>query len=187
MTSPILIKAWFSNEITGLPFTKLFINYRKSKSKMSKLTNAVNELLQFGILQKGVKDNLYVVVARKETYLKTSPSTIRGNTNMLDYLQLIGVDIDTYEHVYLSSPLPMNMELTTFAVNLILSDNDYIEYCHLFNDVRIEKEMEERLSKHMVQHRMSFGRKQYYMPSVSQIVEQGKVKLFSNRIKLLFN
>jgi len=180
MTSPILIKAWFNNEITGLPFTKIFSNYRKSKNKLSKLNQAVDELVQYGILKKGAKDNRHVVTARKETYLKTSPATIRGNTDMLNYLQSIGVDIDTYEHVYLSSPLPMHMELTTFAVNLILFDNDYIEYCHLFNDVRIQKEMEERLSKHMVQYRMSFGHKQYYMPSLTQIVEQSKVKLFLN-------
>ncbi|CAF1344855.1 unnamed protein product [Rotaria sordida] len=150
MTSPILIKAWFSNEITGLPFTKIFINYRKSKNKMSKLIQAADELVQFGILKKGAKDNRHVVAARKETYLKTSPATIHGNTGMLDYLQSIGVDIDTYEHVYLSSPLPMNMELTTFAINLIISDDDYLEYYHLFNDVRIQNEMEERLSKHMI-------------------------------------
>ncbi|CAF4283406.1 unnamed protein product [Rotaria sp. Silwood2] len=177
MTSPILIKAWFSNEITGLPFTKIFIYYRKAKSKMSKLTNAIDELVRYGILQKGVKDNRYVVIARKETYLKTSPATIRRNTRMLNYLQSIGVDIDTYEHTYLSSPLPMNMELTASAVNLIISDDDYLEYCHLFNDVRIQKEMEERWSKHMIQYRMSFGRKQYYMPSLSQVVEEDNLNI----------
>lgn len=178
MTSPIIIKAWFNNEITGLPFTKIFSNYRKSKTKSSKLYQAIDELVQHGILKKGAKDNRHVVTARKETYLKTSPATIRGNIDMLNYLQSIGVDVDTYERVYLSSPLPMSMELTTFAVNLILFDNDYIEYCHLFNDVRIQKEMEERLSKHMVEYRMLLGQKQYYVPSLSQIVEQGNAKLF---------
>ncbi|CAM4830210.1 unnamed protein product [Rotaria magnacalcarata] len=177
MTSPILLKAWFNNEITGLPFTKIFIHYRKAKSKMPKLINAIDELVRYGILQKGVKDNRYVVIARKETYLKTSPATIRRNTRMLNYLQSIGVDIDTYEHTYLSSPLPMNMELTVSAVNLITSDDDYLQYCHLFNDVRIQKEMEERLSKHMIEYRMSFGRKQYYMPPLSQIVEEANFNI----------
>ncbi|CAF1225115.1 unnamed protein product [Rotaria sordida] len=172
MTSPILVKAWFNNEITGLPFTKIFCNYRKSKSKVSKLIETIDELVQHGILKKGVNDNRHVVAARKETYLKTSPVTIRANNRMLDYLQSIGIDIDTYEHAYLSSPLPMNMELTTFAVNLILSDDDYIEYCHLFNDVHIQNEMGERLSKQMVEYRMVFGQKQYYIPSLSQIVEE---------------
>ncbi|CAF1344887.1 unnamed protein product [Rotaria sordida] len=65
---------------------------------MSKLIQAADELVQFGILKKGAKDNRHVVAARKETYLKTSPATIHGNTGMLDYLQSIGVDIDTYEH-----------------------------------------------------------------------------------------
>ncbi|CAF0827375.1 unnamed protein product [Adineta steineri] len=156
MTSPILIKAWFNNEITGLPFTKIFSNYRKSKGKLSKLIQAVDELLTNGILKKGIQNTRHIVTARKETYLKASPATIRGDSNMINYLLLIGIDIDTYEHVYLSSPLPMNMELTTSAVNSILFNDDYIEYCHLFNDVRIQKEMEERLSKHMVEYRMSF-------------------------------
>jgi hypothetical protein len=40
--------------------------------------------------------------------------------------------------------------------------------------------MEERLSKHMVEYRISFGQKQYYMPSLSQAVEQSKIKLFPN-------
>ncbi|UJR11956.1 hypothetical protein I4U23_016134 [Adineta vaga] len=177
MTSPIVIKAWFSNEITGLPFTKIFINYRRSKNKMSKLIQAVDELVQNGILKKGAKDNRHIVTARKETYLKASPATIRGDNDMVNYLLSIGIDIDTYEHVYLSSPLPMNMELTTFAVNSILFDDNYIEYCHLFNDVRIQKEMEERLSKHMVEYRMSFGQKQYYMPSLSQTVEQDNLDI----------
>ncbi|CAF0767955.1 unnamed protein product [Adineta steineri] len=73
-----------------------------------------------------VKDNRYAVTARKETYLKTSSATIRGDTDMLNYLQSIGVDIDTYEHVYLSSPLLINMELTTFTTNFILFDDDNI-------------------------------------------------------------
>ncbi|CAF1527429.1 unnamed protein product [Adineta ricciae] len=171
MTSPILIKAWFSNEIMGLPFTKIFINYRKSKKKMSKLAEAVDELVRHGILRRGLQNTRHIVTARKETYLKASPATIRGNADMLTYLESIGVDIGTYEHVYLSSPLPMNMELTTFAINSILFNDDYVEYCHLFNDTRIQKEMEDRLSRHVVQFRMSLGRKQYYVPSMSQTVE----------------
>ena len=39
--------------------------------------------------------------------------------------------------------------------------------------------MEELLSKHSIQYRKSFGRKQFYIPSSSQVVEQGKVELFS--------
>ncbi|CAF0973081.1 unnamed protein product [Adineta ricciae] len=171
MTSPILVKAWFSNEITGLPFTKTFSNYRKSKNKTAKLIRAVNDLIHHDILRKGFQNTRHIVGARKETYLKASPATIRGNVDMLTYLQSIGVDIDTYEHVYLSSPLPMNMELTTFTVNSILFNDDYVEYCHLFNDARIQKEMEERLSKQVVQYRMSLGRRQYYVPSMSQTVE----------------
>ncbi|CAF1534404.1 unnamed protein product [Adineta ricciae] len=177
MKSPILIKAWFNNEITGLPFTKIFIHYRKSKAKMSKLHQAIDDLVRSGILRKGFQNTRYIVTARKETYLKTSPATIRGNTDMLDYLQSIGINIDTYEHVYLSSSLPMNMELTTFAINSILFNDDYIEYCHLFNDARIQQEMEERLLKHVVEYRMSFGRKQYYIPPSSQIAEQNNINI----------
>jgi hypothetical protein len=177
MASPILLKAWFSNPITGLPFTNLFTSYRKSMEKTLKLTQAIDQLIVNGILQKGVKDTRHIVTARKETYLKTSPATIRRNTHMLNYLQSIGVDIDIYEHVYLSSPLPMNMELTTVTVDLILSDNDYLEFCHLFNDIRVQQQMEERLSTNQIQQRMSFGRKQYYMSLSSQMVEQSKVEL----------
>ena len=131
MTSPILLKAWFSNEITGLPFTNIFDHYRKSKDKSAKLTKAIEQLVESGILQKDIKDTRYIVTARKETYLKTSPATVRRNPNMLNYLQSIGINIDTYEHAYLSSRLPMNMELTSFAVDFILSNDDYLEFRHL--------------------------------------------------------
>ncbi|CAF1449530.1 unnamed protein product [Adineta ricciae] len=181
MTSPILVRAWFNNEITGLPFTKTFNNYRKSKGKLPKLNQAISELVQNGILKKGIQNTRHIVGARKETYLKTSPATIRSNIDMLNYLASIDIDIDTYEHVYLSSPLPMIMELTTFATNAILFNDDYIEYCHLFNDARIEKEMEERLSKHMVESRMLFGRKQYYIPLLSQIAEQDNLNIGNNQ------
>ena len=186
MTSPILLKAWFSNEITGLPFTKLFVSYHKSETKALKLTNAINRLVSNGILQKGIKQTRHVVTARKETYIKTSPVTIRHDTSMLDYLQSIGIDIDKYEHTYLSSPLPMNMELTTTAVDLILSNDDYLEFCHLFNDARIQQQMEERLSKHEIQYRMSFGRKQYCALSSSQMVEQGIVGFLFLSMRKIF-
>ena len=189
MASPILLKAWFSNEVTGLPFTNLFVHYRKSKTKALKLTKAVDQLVANGILQTGIKDNRHIVTARKETYLKTSPAAIRRDTNMLDYLQSIGVNIDDYEHAYLSSPLPTNMELTTVAVDFILSNDDYLEFCHLFNDVRIQQQMQERLSKNEVQYRMSFGRRQYFMPHSSQTVQRGKVVplfFFFRDMKLLF-
>ncbi|CAF4569317.1 unnamed protein product, partial [Didymodactylos carnosus] len=129
--------AWFSNEATGLPFTSLFLNYRKSKSKMIRLTNAIDNLIQFRILQKGIGRDRHIVTARKETYMKAPPATIRSNANMLVYLQSIGIDLEEYVHFYLSSPLPADMKLTEFAVNMILSNDDYIEICHLFNDVRI--------------------------------------------------
>lgn len=190
MTSPILLKAWFSNPITGLPFTNLFTSYRKSTEKTLKLTQAIEQLVTNGILQKGIKETRHIVTARKETYLKTSPATIRRNAHMLNYLESIGINIDTYEHVYLSSPLPMNMELTACTVDLILSDKDYLEFCHLFNDNRIQQQMEERLSKNEVRHRMSFGRKQYYTSMSSQMVQQGNTGLFLSFFewgKLLFN
>ncbi|CAF1251304.1 unnamed protein product [Didymodactylos carnosus] len=135
MASPILLKAWFSNEATGLPFTSLFLNYRKSKSKMVRLTNAIQNLIQFRILPKGIGRDRHIVTARKETYMKAPPATMRSNANMLVYLQSIGIDLDEYVHFYLSSPLPTDMKLTEFAVNMILSNDDYIEICHLFNDV----------------------------------------------------
>lgn len=188
MTSPILIKAWFNNVITGLPFTTLFTNYRKSTEKTLKLTQAIEQLVAHGLLQKGIKHTRHIVTARKETYLKTSPVTIRQNPNMLDYLQSIGIDIDNYEHVYLISPLPMNMELTSYTVDSILSNNDYIEFCHLFNDARIQRHMEQLLLKNEVQHRMMFGRKQYYVQSSSQIMPQSNITLFfSQRVELSSN
>ncbi|CAF0904895.1 unnamed protein product [Adineta steineri] len=70
MISPVLLKVWFSNEIIGLPFTEIFVHYQKSKNIMLKLIQAIDELIQFGILKKGVKDNRHVVTARKETYLR---------------------------------------------------------------------------------------------------------------------
>ncbi|CAF4536116.1 unnamed protein product [Rotaria magnacalcarata] len=134
MASPILLKAWFSNEITGLPFTSIFISYRKWKKKTIRLTNATDNLIKFGLLKKDIGRDRHIVTARKETYMKVPPATIRSSTNMLSYLQSIGINIDTYEHFYLSSPLPTDMQLTEFAVNMIVSNADSIEICHLFND-----------------------------------------------------
>ncbi|CAF4390507.1 unnamed protein product, partial [Rotaria magnacalcarata] len=84
----------------------------------------------------------------------------------------IGINIDTYEHFYLSSPLPTDMQLTEFAVNMIVSNADSIEIYHLFNDARIQAQMEERFTQHMVQYRMALGRKQYFVPTSSQVIDQ---------------
>jgi hypothetical protein len=178
MASPIILKAWFNNVVTGLPFTTLFANYRKSKDKSTRLANAIANLVQIGILQAGIGHNRHIVTARKETYMKVPPIIIRSNTDMLDYLQSIGIDLNSYEHFYLSSPLPANMELTDSTVNMILSDDNYIEICHLFNDARIQKQMEERLSQRLIQYRMVQGRKQYYIPTSSQVIDQRKISLF---------
>lgn len=174
MTSPIIVKARFSNEITGLPFTSLFSNYRKSTEKNLKLNNAIDQLVTHSILIKGIQRERHILTARKETYLKASPATIRSNERMLTYLHSINIDINIYERIYLSSPLPIDMELTPFAVNYLLSNNDFLEYCHLFNNVHIQQQMDERLLKHEVQYRMSFGRRQYYIPSPSHIIGEGK-------------
>ncbi|CAF1415469.1 unnamed protein product [Rotaria magnacalcarata] len=83
---------------------------------------------------KSIGRDRHIVTARKETYMKVPPATIRSSTNMLSYLQSIGINIDTYEHFYPSSPLPTDMQLTEFAVNMIVSNADSIEISHLFND-----------------------------------------------------
>ncbi|CAF4911080.1 unnamed protein product, partial [Rotaria magnacalcarata] len=87
----------------------------------------------------------------------------------------IGINIDTYEHFYLSSPLPTDMQLTEFAVNMIVSNADSIEIYHLFNDARIQAQMEERFTQHMVQYRMALGRKQYFVPTSSQVIDQENI------------
>ncbi|CAF2130827.1 unnamed protein product, partial [Rotaria magnacalcarata] len=110
------------------------ISYRKWKKKTIRLTNAIDNLIKFGLLKKGIGRDRHIVTARKETYMKVPPATIRSSTNMLSYLQSIGINIDTYEHFYLSSPLPTDMQLTEFPVNMIVSNADSIEICHLFND-----------------------------------------------------
>ena len=179
MTSPIILKGWFNNEITGLPFTSLFANYRKSKTKSLRLAEAITNLIRMGILVKGLGHDRHIVSARKETYMKVPPSIIRSNGDMLDYLLSIHIDLNSYEQFYLSSSLPIDLELTDTAVNMILSDDNYIEVCHLFNDARIEKQMEERLSRHLIRCQMFQGRKKYYLPTSSQIIDQRKFSLHS--------
>ncbi|CAF4753459.1 unnamed protein product, partial [Rotaria magnacalcarata] len=106
----------------------------KVEEKTIRLTNAIDNLIKFGLLKKGIGRDRHIVTARKETYMKVPPATIRSSTNMLSYLQSIGINIDTYEHFYPSSPLPTDMQLTEFAVNMIVSNADSIEISHLFND-----------------------------------------------------
>ncbi|CAF4270628.1 unnamed protein product [Rotaria magnacalcarata] len=115
MASPILLKAWFSNEITGLPFTSIFISYRKSKKKTIRLTNAIDNLIKFGLLKKGIGRDRHIVTARKETYMKVPPATIRST------------------------------------------------------------QIAERFTQHMVQYRMALGRKHYFVPTSSQVIDQENI------------
>jgi hypothetical protein len=62
---------------------------------MIKLTKAIDRLIEFDVIQKGIGRERYIITARKETYMKTPPATIRRNANMLSYLQSIGINIDT--------------------------------------------------------------------------------------------
>ena len=183
MASPILSKAWFNNPVTGLPYTSIFKNYGKSKAKMIRLANAVNYLINTGLIVKGAGHDRHLVSARKETFMKTPPSIIRGDANKLLALESIDINIDTYEHHYLNSPLPAHTELTEETIKLILSNDEYISIAHLFNDVRIEQEMEHRVSSHTVQHEFVHGKKQYRMVSSSQQMNAGIVLFF---IAILF-
>ncbi|CAF5075885.1 unnamed protein product, partial [Rotaria magnacalcarata] len=58
---------------------------------------------------------------------------------------------------------------------MIVSNADSIEICHLFNDARIQAQMEERFTQHMVQYRMALGRKQYFVPTSSQVIDQENI------------
>ncbi|CAF5075883.1 unnamed protein product, partial [Rotaria magnacalcarata] len=49
-------------------------------------TNAIDNLIKFGLLKKGIGRDRHIVTARKETYMKVPPATIRSSTNMLFYL-----------------------------------------------------------------------------------------------------
>lgn len=173
MTSPILCKAWLNNVITGLPYTGVFKNYPRSKKKMTRLADAVNYLIDKGLIQHGTGNKKHLVGARKETFLKTPPCLIRTDHNKLLALQSININIDEYEHIYMNSLLPANMELTEETFNLILSNDEYIPIAHLFNDFRIEQEMERRVLAHTIQCEITQGRKQYHTISSSQRIDIG--------------
>ncbi|CAF1480268.1 unnamed protein product, partial [Adineta steineri] len=152
MASPILSKAWFSNVLTGLPYT----------------------------VQNGIGDKRHLVGARKETLMKTPPCIIRTDKDKLAALESININIDEYEHIYMNSPLPTNMLLTDETIKLILSDNAYIPVLHLFNDIRIEQEMERRIAAHVVQHEFFKGKKQYCIISSSQRVNNDGTDIQNN-------
>ena len=168
MASPIILTAWFSNFITGLPFTNPFGKYRKSKSKRDRLSGAIRYLINCDLLLEGCSASRHVVSARKETYLKKPPAVIRADPKLLGALESIGVDIDHYEHVYLSSPLPKNLELTETAIETILYDDDYVQAAHLFNNARIEQEMQRRVSSGSLGQRVVHGHNQYFLLSLTQ-------------------
>ncbi|CAF1451835.1 unnamed protein product [Adineta steineri] len=180
MASPILSKAWFSNVLTGLPYTGIFKNYLKSKTKIIRLTDAINYLINTGLVQNGIGDKRHLVGARKETLRKTPPCIIRTDKDKLAALESININIDEYEHIYMNSPLPTNMLLTDETIKLILSDNAYIPVLHLFNDICIEQEMERRIAAHVVQHEFFKGKKQYCIISSSQRVNNDGTDIQNN-------
>jgi hypothetical protein len=173
MTSPIISKAWFNNPITGLPYTGIFKNYAKSKTKITRLTDALNYLIDTDLVQCGAGDKKHLVGARKETFMKTPPCVIRTDKRKLTALESINVDINEYEHIYMTSPLPTNMQITEETIRLILSKDEYIPVVHLFNDIRIEQEMEHQIAAHMVQQEYIQGRKQYHIVPSSQQIDNG--------------
>ena len=172
MASPILSKAWLNNTITGLPYTGIFKNYVKSKSKTTRLTNAIDHLINTGLIQCGAADKKHLVGAQK-TFMKIPPSIIRADKSRLAALESININIDEYEHIYMNSSLPANMVLTDETIKLILSNDEYIQVAHLFNDVRIEQEMERRVSADIVKYEFIHGKKQYRMDSSSQKLDNG--------------
>ena len=186
MTSPILSKAWFNNMITGLPFTGIFKNYPKSKSKIIRLADAINYLINSGLMQNGIGNKKHLVGARKETFMKTPPHVIRIDQDKLSALQSIDINIDEYEHIYMNSSLPANMESTEEAIKLILSNDEYIQVAHLFHNIQIEQEMARRVSAHMIEQEFIHGKKQYRMLSSFQRTDIGIV-LFNTTWDLCFH
>ena len=175
MSSPVLSKAWFNNPVTGLPYTGIFKNYGKSQTKIVRLANAVDYLIKTGLIQKGTGQNRHLVAARKETFFKTPPSLVCINPQKVAALESININIDTYEHMYMNSPLATNMELTEETVKMILSDDEYAPIAHLFNDIRIEKEMEHRAMNRMIQYTFVHGTKRYQIVPSSQQTIHGIV------------
>lgn len=161
------------NTVTGLQFTNLFSGYRKSKEKNARLINAIDYLLESNLLTKGIHDSRHIVTARKETYLKTPPGVIRANPKLIAAMKYIGLDIDEYEHFYLSSPLPQNMELTKSTISMIFSTDDFIPVAHLFNGMRIEQEMRRRVALRLLGQRTVHGRDQYFLLSPTQQIDNG--------------
>lgn len=175
MVSPILSKAWLNNPITGLPYTGIFKNYGKSLTKTSRLTDALNYLINADLIQSGAGNKKHLVGARKETLFKTPPCVIRADQDKLVALQSINIDIDKYEHIYMNSSLPANIELTEDTVKWILSKTEYIPVIHVFNDARIEREMEQRVSDRTIQCEFVRGKKRYSLISPSQRIDNGSV------------
>ncbi|CAF2060486.1 unnamed protein product [Rotaria magnacalcarata] len=134
MASPILLKAWFSNEITGLPFTSIFISYRKSKKKTIRLTNAIDNLIKFGLLKKGIGRDRHIVTARKETYMKVPPATIRSkNINSQD---VQGYNTNATRNNNVISPLRSSNNLLKSLASFHLSNSPVFSEVHDLNDCR---------------------------------------------------
>lgn len=168
MASPIILTAWFSNFITGLPFTNPFGQHRKSKIKRKRLSDAIRCLIDCDLLLEGFDANRHVISARKQTYLKKTPAAIRANPQLLGALESFCIDIDQYENCYISSPLPKNLELTETAIETILCNDDYVEVAHLFNNAKVEQEMQQRVLSGSLGQRFVHGYNQYFILSSTQ-------------------
>lgn len=184
MASPILSKAWFNNPVTGLPYTGIFKNYSKSKTKMIRLTNAINYLINTGLLQKGVGPGRHLMSARKETYMKMPPSLVRKDSVKLAALTSININIDTYEYCYYNSVLPTNMGLSEETIKLIVSSDEFVSIAHVFNNDRIHAIMEERVLNNLLQCNIVHGKKQYCIIPASQQINNSKLFFLFN-FKLL--
>ncbi|CAF4961376.1 unnamed protein product, partial [Rotaria sp. Silwood1] len=62
-----------------------------------RLTDAVDYLINTGLIQRGASQCRHLVSDRKETFLKTSPCVIRADKNSLAAAESININVDEYE------------------------------------------------------------------------------------------
>ena len=90
---------------------------------------------------------------------------IQAIPTLLAAMKYVGVDIDQYEHSFLSLPLVKNMEMTKYTITMIHSTDDFIPVAHLFNDAGLEKLMQRHVSARLLEQRTVHGRNQYFLLS----------------------
>lgn len=141
MNSPFISTSWLTNPVTGISYSGCFKNYPNQGKQ------AIDNLVKSGLLKVG----FFLINGKKESYVKVSPLSIRGDPNLLAQLNSYGISIDQYEDGYRTSSLPFKVLLNQNGIETLLTDVNFIPFYHLFiHQSDFHKKVQERINEGML-------------------------------------